>query len=127
MIPGEESAPIAPPTRIETAAQAAAAGGQAEHDVLIRTFLDEVVVVPSTTDPTASAVKPVLVKIDGVPNMVVGDSLDALKDTNAPASYAFSMRGNDVVRGVTPGHALLVRTRMGAFAIDEALLDEIRA
>lgn len=118
---------MAPPTRIEMAAQAAAAGGQPEHDVLIRTFLDEVVVIPSVTDPTASAVKPVLVDIDGVPHMVVGDSLEALKDTNTLASYALSMRGNDVARGVTPGHALLVRTRLGGFAIDEALLDEIRA
>ena len=68
-----------------------------------------------------------LIEIDGVSHMLVCDSLVAVQAATDLAKYAVSMKGIDVVRGVTPGHALLVRTPTTGFAIDEALLNEIRS
>jgi hypothetical protein len=115
------------PSRIEELALRAARGGQAEHDALIDAFLEDVVVVPSGTDPGRAAFEPVIVDIEGTPHMLVGDSLRAALESSELAQYAVSMRGSDVVRGLTPGHAILVRTPRSGFAIDESLLDEIRA
>lgn len=114
-------------SKIEVLALKAASGGQPEHDALINAFLDAVVVVPSGSDPGKGPFEPVLVEIEGVVHMLVCDSLTAARDAADLAPFAVSMRGIDVVRGVTPGHALLVRTPTTGFAIDEALLDEIRS
>lgn len=119
--------PVEEPSLIETLALKAEHGGHADHDALINAFLEAVVVVPSGTDPGKGAFEPVLVDIDGTSHMLVGDSLRAAMETSDLARFAVSMRGKDVVRGLTPGHALLVRTPRTGFAIDEALLDEIRA
>lgn len=121
----ESSAPE--PLLIEALAAKAAAGGQAEHDALINGFLETVVVVPSGSDPAKGPLEPVLIEIDGVSHMLVCDSLVAVQAATDLAKYAVSMKGIDVVRGVTSGHALLVRTPTTGFAIDEALLNEIRS
>lgn len=68
-----------------------------------------------------------LVEVDGVSHMLVCDSLVAVRVATDLAKYAVSMKGMDVVRGVASGHALLVRTPTTGFAIDEALLNEIRS
>ena len=115
------------PLLIDALAAKAAAGGQAEHDALINGFLETVVVVPSGSDPAKGPLQPVLVDVDGVSHMLVCDSLVAVRVATDLAQYAVSMKGIDVVRGVAPGHALLVRTPTTGFAIDEALLNEIRS
>ncbi len=112
---------------IEVLALRAQSGGQAAIDALINAFLDAVVVVPSGSDPSKGAFEPVMIDIDGVSHMLVGDSLAAAREVTGLAPFAVSMRGMDVVRGVTPGHAVLLRTPKTGFAIDENLLDEIRA
>lgn len=113
-------------SQIEVLALKAASGGQAEHDALINAFVEAVVVVPSASDPSKSAFEPVLVNIEDTPHMLVCDSLAAASDASNLAAYVVSMRGIDVVRGLTPGHALFVKTPKTGFAIDEALLNEIR-
>lgn len=115
------------PSQIELLALTAERGGQAEHDALINAFLDAVVVVPSGNDPSQGAFEPVMVDIDGTSHMLVGDTLAAALESSELARFAVSMRGRDVVRGLAPGHAILVRTPKTGFAIDEALLAEIRA
>ena len=115
------------PTQIEVLASEAQNGGQSERDAMINAFLEAVVVVPSGSDPSKGAFQPVLIEIDGTSHMLVCDTLAAARDTSDLALYVASMRGIDVVRGVTPGHAILVRTRTTGFAIEEALLAEIRA
>lgn len=115
------------PTPIENAAEVAADGGQPEHDALIRTFLVETVAVPSATDPSTAPLEPVMVDIDEVSHMVVGDSLDALQDIAELASFAVTMSGRDVVRGLGAGHAVLVRMAGGGgFALDAELVEELR-
>ena len=114
-------------TRIQVLALEAARGGQPERDALINAFLDAVVVVPSGSDPTRGSFEPVLIDIDGTSHMLVYDTLAAARGTASVAPFAASMRGVDVARGVTPGHAVLVRMQTGGFAIDEALLEDIRA
>lgn len=113
-------------TPLDVLAAAAARGGKQEHDALINAFLDAVVVVPSGADPSKSPLEPVLVEIDGVSHMLVCDSLGTARKATDLASYAVSMRGSDVVRGTVAGFAVLVRTTSSGFALDEALLDEIR-
>ncbi|WP_435749088.1 hypothetical protein [Microbacterium sp. PMB16] len=115
------------PSTIEALALTAQSGGQPANDALINAFLDAVVVVPSGSDPGKGSFEPVMIDIEGVSHMLVCDSLAAAREATDLAPFAVSMRGSDVVRGVTPGHAILVRTPKTGFAIDEALLDEIRA
>jgi hypothetical protein len=112
---------------VEALALRAQSGGQPENDALINAFLDAVVVVPSGSDPGKGSFEPVMVDIDGISHMLVCDSLAAAGEAKDLAPFAVSMRGIDVVRGVTPGHAVLLRTPKTGFAIDEALLNEIRA
>lgn len=114
-------------TPLDVLALTAARGGQPEHDALINAFLDAVVVVPSGADPSRGPLEPVLIDVDGVSHMLVCDSLATVAKVTDLASYAASMRGIDVVRGTVPGYAVLVRTTSSGFALDEALLDEIRA
>ncbi|MFP7835057.1 hypothetical protein [Marisediminicola sp. LYQ134] len=121
----DDTAPESSP--VELLALKAQTGGQPEHDALISAFLDAVAVVPSGSDPAKGAFEPVLVEIDGVTHMLVCDSLAAVRGATNLAPFAVSMRGIDVVRGVTPGNALLVRTPRTGFAIDEDLLNEIRS
>lgn len=114
------------PSQIEVLALKAANGGQAEHDALINAFVEAIIVVPSASDPTKGVFEPVLVNIEDTPHMLVCDSLAAARDASNLAAHVVSLRGIDVVRGVTPGHALFVKTPKTGFAIDEALLNEIR-
>lgn len=114
-------------TPIEAAADAAASGGQPEHDALIHTFLDATVAVPSATDPSSAPLEPVIIDIDEMSHMVVGDSLEALQDIAELASFAVTMSGRDVVRGLGTGHAVLVRMAGGGgFALDAELVEELR-
>lgn len=111
---------------LDVLALRAESGGQIEHDNLINAFLDAVVVVPSGTNPGKDPLEPVMIDIDHVSHMLVCDSLATANNATDLAPYGVSMRGSDVVRGTSPGFAILVRTTSTGFAIDEALLNEIR-
>lgn len=113
-------------TPLDALAIRAESGGKAEHDALIDAFLDAVVVVPSGTNPGKDPLKPVMVDVAGVSHMLVCDSMATVGKATDLASYVVSMRGADVVRGTAPGFAVLVRTTSTGFALDEALLNEIR-
>lgn len=121
----DEEASAQAPT-IDALAVAAQHGSQSQHDTLVNAFVEAVVVVPSFTDPSTGPFRPVILDVDGTPHMLVCDTLDAARAAAGDARYAVSMRGADAVRGAPADHAILVRTENTGFAIDRALLDEIR-
>jgi hypothetical protein len=121
------SADASQPSELDRLATRAQSGGRNDQDALIEAFLAAVIVVPLASDPTTGPFEPVMTDIDGVPHMLVCDSLAATHEVQDLARFATSMRGLDVVRGLQPGYAILVRTPSTRFALDEALLGEARA
>ncbi len=114
-------------SELDRLAVRAQSGEQDAQDALIEAFVAAIVVVPLATDPTSGPFNPVLTDVDGVPHMLVCDSLAATRDVQDLATFATSMRGLDVITGLQPGYAVMVRTPSTAFAIDERLLGEVRA
>lgn len=116
----------ATPTELETLIANAAGGTQSEQDALINGFLNATVFVPTATEPSEGQLVPILADVDGVPHLLVCDSLDSVTSATDLAKRVASVRGIDAVRGTPEGHAILVKTAKNGFGIPEPLIREIR-
>lgn len=108
----------------ELAARAEA--GDATHIELIDAFLAATIFVPSTTDPEGGQVDPVISRIDEVDYLVVASTEAALEHTGDVARFAVPMTGRTLVSGMSTELAVLVNLTVGAFALPQAMLDDIR-
>jgi len=101
--------------------------GEISHIDLIDAFLASTVFVPSTTDPSAGEISPVLAEIDDVEYMIVASSESALEETRDVALFGVPMSGRAIINGMNPQLALMINMDGGAFAMPQGMLDDIRA
>lgn len=107
------------------AAQAEA--GDVAHTDLIDAFLAATVYVPSTDDPEAGQISPVVTAVENVEYVVVASTVDALERTSDVAAFAVPMTGRGVALAMNREFGLMVYTTTGAFALPQAMLEDIRA
>lgn len=111
-------------SELERLAREAAAGAIGLNE-LVAGFLDAKVIMPSATNPT-EAVTPVLTDAQGTECIVVAASEEGLDRTKDMATFAFTLRGRDVVAGLAPQFGIVVNTVDGAFAIPSDTLATMR-
>ena len=99
----------------ELAIQAQA--GEITMQQLVEAFLDTVVMLPSAADPMTEGVKPVLVKIEDLPHLVVATGEEGLKRTLSLSTHAITISGRDVFAGLQPGSGVLVNTAETGFSL----------
>lgn len=103
-------------TNLDSLAKQAEAGDITTQQ-LIEAFLDTVVMLPSSTDPTTTPLRPVLVNIEDIPHLVVATGEEGLRRTLSLSTHAVTITGRDVLAGLQPGSGVLVNTSDSGFSI----------
>lgn len=89
---------------------------------LIEAFLDTMVMMPSASDPQTVGLKPVLVRIEDIPHVVVATGDKGLERTRSLSTHAMTILGRNVLAGAQPGSGILVNTEDSGFTIHPEVL-----
>jgi len=100
-----------------------------EKYALITAILRAMLIVPQLDDVSGHPEKlsPLVATIDGVPHVVVFNSIESAKEAREAAPYGLTMTGADIITRLVPGTALLVAADSGRIGFTPEMLDTIRA
>jgi hypothetical protein len=91
---------------------------------LMQVFAEEMVFLPSSTDPTRQGVNPVMSGIEGKQFIVVGTSPESLRDLGNIARFVVTLTGRQVLSGVAESVGVVVKMPQGSFVVDADLIAE---